>query len=263
MTVQCDAFFAIGSTHDICQDYALALNISNRSLLIVSDGCSASPSTDIGARILSRCAAQVLLEECSISDSVLQQIIEGARKLARLMSLPMTALDCTLMIALVQDETIEVCIVGDGVLACRHYDGHHQAWEIRYNNNAPAYLNYQADPERLQCFLDEHNGFCVENLVDNSVVKGNGADYHRFSFSTSECQQLFLFSDGVSSFPGVPISEVLTHLMSIKSTKGRFVLRRGRRFLRKTCRDNHWQNTDDLSIAGMYFEEENGRECDR
>ena len=83
MTVQCDAFFAIGSTHDICQDYALALNISNRSLLIVSDGCSASPSTDIGARILSRCAAQVLLEERNVTRAFFHTRESGSGALRR------------------------------------------------------------------------------------------------------------------------------------------------------------------------------------
>ena len=48
-----DAAFTIGKTHAVCQDYALAQNASDTSPLRatwLSDGCSSSPHTDIGAR---------------------------------------------------------------------------------------------------------------------------------------------------------------------------------------------------------------------
>ena len=55
-----DAYFAIGRTHDVCQDYALASDDVPKTWALVSDGCSSSPASDIGARLLGRAAAHAL-----------------------------------------------------------------------------------------------------------------------------------------------------------------------------------------------------------
>src|SRR5215203_2249321 len=49
-----DCFFNIGATHSVCQDYVVA-----SPYLILSDGCSSSPDTDIGARLLVKAAERV------------------------------------------------------------------------------------------------------------------------------------------------------------------------------------------------------------
>ncbi|HYO91642.1 MAG TPA: hypothetical protein VEQ40_08400, partial [Pyrinomonadaceae bacterium] len=68
-----DSAFLIGATHAVCQDYAVAGNgtpderaaVSNlqaNPYVILSDGCSSSPDTDIGARLLVKAAEQVLFK---------------------------------------------------------------------------------------------------------------------------------------------------------------------------------------------------------
>ena len=44
-----DGAFYIGTTHEVCQDYCMAEN----DAIVVSDGCSGSPGTDMGSRVLS------------------------------------------------------------------------------------------------------------------------------------------------------------------------------------------------------------------
>ena len=45
-----DSYFCIGSTHDVCQDYAISS--PDRLRAIISDGCSSAPDTDFGSRLL-------------------------------------------------------------------------------------------------------------------------------------------------------------------------------------------------------------------
>ena len=57
-----DSAFQIGKTHDICEDFALTgTKNSIVPYTIVSDGCSSSPLTDVGSRILSFAAIVRLL----------------------------------------------------------------------------------------------------------------------------------------------------------------------------------------------------------
>ena len=51
--MKADAYFEIGATHLVCQDYALAFANNEYAYAIVSDGCTSSPNTDIGARLIS------------------------------------------------------------------------------------------------------------------------------------------------------------------------------------------------------------------
>ncbi len=121
-----------------------------------------------------------------------------------------------------------------------------------YHRNAPAYLNYHADPLRMQCYLAEDEGHRIDDLFGGPSAEGAGAAFHRFEFPLSDCRQVFLFSDGVSSCMEAPTAEILEHLMAIRSCKGRFVLRRSRRFLRRTCPQLGWSHRDDLAVAAIH-----------
>jgi len=47
-----DSYFEIGSTHLVCQDYALSGLYKDMCYGIVSDGCSSAENSEIGAQIL-------------------------------------------------------------------------------------------------------------------------------------------------------------------------------------------------------------------
>ena len=55
-----DSFFKIGSTHNICQDYAISGRDEHYKVdyAIISDGCSGAEDTDIGSRLVSLIAKQ-------------------------------------------------------------------------------------------------------------------------------------------------------------------------------------------------------------
>ena len=53
-----DVFYAIGSTHHVCQDFAVA----NGDFVILSDGCSSAKDSDWGARLLVKACHNVIKE---------------------------------------------------------------------------------------------------------------------------------------------------------------------------------------------------------
>src|SRR6476659_1428102 len=62
ITMNADATINIGATHALCQDYVIAKDRH----VILSDGCSSSPDTDIGARLLVKALEQNLSKSAGI-----------------------------------------------------------------------------------------------------------------------------------------------------------------------------------------------------
>ena len=63
-----DSVFNIGATHAVCQDYVIARSGETTfgspnagPYIILSDGCSSSPDTDMGARLLVKAMDQTLI----------------------------------------------------------------------------------------------------------------------------------------------------------------------------------------------------------
>src|SRR6185295_20387035 len=112
-----DSTFMIGTTHSVCQDYALANNASNASNVIVTDGCSTSPDTDIGARLLVRAASQLLSNQHSADVVALHK--EAARlalEWTRDIGLQPESVDVTLLTAHLHDGEVIVGASGDGLI---------------------------------------------------------------------------------------------------------------------------------------------------
>ncbi len=57
--INIDTFLKIGDQHKICEDYIIQ-GTDQVPLLILSDGCSSSDNTEMGARILCYLAKQYL-----------------------------------------------------------------------------------------------------------------------------------------------------------------------------------------------------------
>ena len=106
-----DDFFTIGNSHVICDDYATS-RADGPLRAVVSDGCSGSPNTDCGSRIL----ANLALRNPNWSS-------QEAGDVRRQRFLPVDSLDATLLIAEVDSSYITVSAYGDGVIAAQGKDG--------------------------------------------------------------------------------------------------------------------------------------------
>src|SRR5689334_13151177 len=121
-----DCGFCIGDTHVVCQDYATAHG-GECAYAILADGCSSSPDTDIGARLLVKSAGAVL--EAFAHDFVqdtdralgryYSAVLAKARAHAKRMELDRECLDATLLTLIASQSHWFAGVYGDGVLAAR------------------------------------------------------------------------------------------------------------------------------------------------
>src|SRR6185295_18680312 len=96
-----DAAINIGSTHSVCQDYAIARN----GYVVLADGCSSSPDTDIGARLLVKALDQRLGTPTDIEE-LHRESARTALGWAAMLGLPDQAVDATLLSAHVEGEDL-------------------------------------------------------------------------------------------------------------------------------------------------------------
>jgi len=270
-----DAFFAMGKTHTVCQDYARAGKTSTgRTYAIVSDGCSSSPDTDFGSRFLVTAAVQVL-EQQEVPDP--HSIIWRAREPA-VGFVPLRCLDATLLMAYELDNgDVQVDAYGDGVIVGVRHNGDVEVWEID-QGGFPGYLSYGLDMNRLRSYLQEGYGKrVVRHYLNGELLKTYESQISISSTKTPriegfnlECECWFqpevhkmvlLLSDGVLSFSNhetgnpVPLDEVLPQALNIKVPKGEFLLRAHRWFLTKECPKRSWQHSDDFGAAALILED--------
>lgn len=252
-----DAFFAIGSGHVVCQDYAATVSAEH---VVLSDGCSRSPHTDFGARLLCRFAAN---HWPPLAPFLAEPLVDS-------LGLCRRCLDATILTAKVKSDSIEVLVAGDGVVVGRaRQDKALSVWEYRFAQGAPRYPSYDLSPERRARYCQE---FPRNNLLVESWINGQGAleegespqpseacDPERLVFPLATYDLVLVFSDGISSFVQktengpvpVPLLDVVQEMLDIKGFAGEFLQRRARRFLQTAAAQGR-HHTDDFSVAGIY-----------
>ncbi len=127
-----DWFLRTGSTHKMCEDYALTNDrfnpgnptapgpIIGTPFAILADGCSSSPHTDFGARLLSASVRHIVREFPHLEPvRVYLSAWRAALAATQSLHLPLDSLDTTL--GMVQWEkssgTWKARWLGDGVIA--------------------------------------------------------------------------------------------------------------------------------------------------
>ncbi|KKN66623.1 hypothetical protein LCGC14_0469580 [marine sediment metagenome] len=268
-----DAYFTIGKTHEVCEDYALCSCAGDNNFAVLSDGCSGSPRTDFGARFLVLATERWLKLKNKTAGEIRDlpnNALRIAHSMVKVASLPSECLDATLAYIFTDELYANVLLAGDGVVAARRRSGGVEVYCVDYISGAPAYLNYQSDSGRRALYLNQDEGF--ETLAylpgkDVKVSHGKGLKPHYFIFDLERYDLVAVMSDGAMSFQrvvmnslgtskhfeNIPTIEVVEELMAVKSSAGKFVARRCKRFL-KQCAKKGWHHNDDLSMAALYIE---------
>jgi hypothetical protein len=279
-----DCAYRIGKTHAVCQDYAVAQG-GVRPYVLLADGCSSSPETDIGARLLVKSAESFLrrrpgMHPTDAIDTALEryhaETLSSAHDLAGRMGLTATCLDATLLTAVVQESSWLIAVYGDGVIAMQDREGYIHVRSLTYAAGYPYYLNYAADTGRRDAFLKRRdNRRKVDFLVlspdgtwkeGRSCLEAADASCYRESgdLGAAEWTWIAVLSDGVHSViqgvdtatsrttVSVPLPVVLRTLLDFKGGSGVFVQRRLQRFAQQ-CQERGWQHRDDLSVGVLYL----------
>ena len=279
-----DCAFYIGTTHDVCQDYAL----SGRGGVVISDGCSGSNLSDMGSRVLSITAINKLSELSSLYDFDAKECVLLARPSTKILGLPDTCLDATLFMAKYSKKQIGAVSYGDGVIAIKKGDGIITIC-TEYTDSYPFYPNYLYDMNnRYDLWKTNHNQRKVSIAsinIDGEIKEvGEINEYFRITQKDNtligispECTRVYIdcpnsnkiewvaiMSDGVQSFyetietntsrnnKPVPYLDILKELLAFKNFKGSFVQRRINKF-RKVCKKKNWHNADDVSLATIHI----------
>jgi hypothetical protein len=281
-----DSYFCVGASHNVCQDYALAgVTEKGKAFAIVSDGCSGSPNTDFGSRFLTK-SMQFALDHNEEHDKSLFLTADAlGQQMASSCNMEPMCLDATIL-CLVEHERegrrgVLALAGGDGVIVARHrgrsyYDTH----LIEFYAGFPAYPSYMADLPRMQEFIKHTEGGLasvrVTNGEDDTVNQIRHTFYstetdpwytpYEVFFDAEKYDVVMILTDGATSFQETASSDtskrlaplkldsVLKELTDFKNLKGEFVVRRAKRFLTKTCVENHWVHHDDLSVAAISME---------
>lgn len=274
--MRADCLFTIGSTHQVCQDYALVGTLGQGwpVFTALSDGCSGSPHTDVGSRMLVWEALRLvgITGDSNWNPTDMMAHVEAKSPIKG------RGLDATLLtLTGIENGEITANVYGDGVIFALRKDGMIEAWKID-QGEAPAYLSNLISKNRMSRYLAQFggkrtvtqyliglNGKTVSNFTDEisfdseiGLVKNFGFKLH---FNSEEYLMVAIASDGLDSFTDVtgarvPLEEILRKVASIPNSKGTFIQRNIGFFLKKRCPKLGWKHEDDVSVAAIWCGED-------
>lgn len=266
-----DSAFVTGRAHQDnarpCQDYALAGVATEMAWAIVSDGCSTGGHTDIGARLWSHAARQVLASagELPRSLSALEACLQ--HHAAPLLQ-PFAAEDAyaTLGLACCDGVQARAALFGDGLLAARLRNGETFSWELRYELNAPRYLAYSAVDAQLARWQNMVGNSLLRVCIERRDAQGMLLQHHTEVLPAgsypglwlgwddiNELQALAVCTDGVASVPGQGSPDTLRELLQVKNATGQFMQRRLGAMARSWRKGQAQAPSDDLAAAVLWL----------
>lgn len=268
-----DCAFQIGKTHKICQDYA---EICSDNVVVVSDGCSSSPNTDFGARVLTKLFAEKLVR-CGSADHL--SIIKNVDSAIAPLYFDSNSLDATILYAVAHDLddegqpvpiSYDIVAFGDGVIAKIHDDGIIDVTILEYPSGAPNYLSYQLLESRYKQYEEKFSllrkttfyRLHPDGKMTDELVKEDSTGQHHHHFgSNPNIKAIALMTDGIQSYyrinsdsgtskvpEVIPLNNVLLSLLDFKGFQGEFVQRRFQKF-QKDCERKGWLHSDDVSLG--------------
>lgn len=272
-----DSYFEIGTSHIVCQDYAIHGEFNGMKYGIVSDGCSTAEHSEIGAQVLCHVAKHYvtlfyhsgMFKECSIEtlSSVLgNSILKRADDLRKLYPIIPAALQATLLVTVSAHDMVFLFAWGDGIIIeCYEDPKLDIITKIDYSANAPFYL--VSDELQYRDFVSE-KGIEPDKIITtiydnhtNSIETRTESHPFQKAYTFSYCKDLCasrmrsitLCTDGLLSYRDhdkCPIDYIdfISEFTQFKSTTGEFVKRR-MKFFEKRLKNNQWSHYDDVATA--------------
>ena len=283
-----DSAYVIGSAHFTCQDYGVArvrpsdkspdANGGQFAYAILSDGCSSSPDTDFGSRLLVRATAALFDSDQSIlttpADRVHQLAAAEALKHAGHIGLQPSSVDATLFSIIATEDEVTVGCSGDGVVVCESGSGDWDVFSIASPAGYPLYPAYFQQADRLNALSTEQRLRRIshyrkarsEEVLRLESAREVSSATETIRRRVTSTRLAMVFTDGLHSFcrldststsrtlTGVGFEQVLIDFSRFKNFNGLFLQRRLKRFLADGRRINRI-NTDDFGCAAIYLGE--------
>ena len=264
-----DVFFTKGTSHKVCQDYAVA----GPDYVVVSDGCSSERHTDFGSRLLTRAAIQYFDLFDTTAVNFAKKVITTAADAAHALYLDDRCLYATLLCIQTLPDAFFCAMFGDGALVLKDKEGNLHVTKISFPQSMPFYLRYCLSLEAwndykinvgLTCTIEKYrilpDGQVVNQGIENPKFNLSPLQpiYYGGTFANNDYECAAVMSDGVFDFlvkddQGAPpihvnSSAIIQEAMSFKGYQGEFVWRRMNRAF-KLFEEKGWRPFDDFSMG--------------
>lgn len=262
-----DYYFTIGKTHDVCEDYVTQGHLP-APFIVLSDGCTASLDTDIGARILALTTKHIIenspewpLDYLNFGRKLIAQAFDVTVK----MKLKPSVLDATVVLGFLHEDAIQVYVYGDGAILFKDFAGRVSTIDISFIHNAPYYLTYWQDELRQKEYAQYESRPLL--LTDSINGQSDPLPFQTpllFSFPLQQFPTVAIASDGITQCIDMTqsvrlsLDEISTELLNFKHLQGEFVKHRTRRVLQQYAQQGIFP-ADDLSI-GAFVQMKEGEE---
>lgn len=130
-----DSYFTIGSSHEICQDYAT----HQPEIIILSDGCSSVKNSDIGSRLLVFQTLKFFNANNYVEPSDIKTIIQSVVDIACDLGINLDCIHATLLLAYKIENIIKVICCGDGHITTKKNNVIMDC-KIAYKNSMPSHF---------------------------------------------------------------------------------------------------------------------------
>lgn len=272
-----DSYFKIGSSHLVCQDYAMDSSgnkTRDSGYVAISDGCSSNTHSDFGSRVIVKEAMNQMANNCTVTSP--EELIHKSKVIFDILKLHPSHLNATLLtVSAYGDSHAEVQVFGDGVIVARERETKNlYVIDLEYPSGAPCYLSYRLSSDIMEGYKKQFGTvykYTATTITAEGEIKPIAEMelpemFFEETFDYETYDLITVLSDGIHSFQHKEISplpcgqamtrdlnylEVIKELFQFKSMNGVFVNRRCNKFF-KQCKKNNWIHYDDFSIAGVY-----------
>jgi hypothetical protein len=268
-----DSFYTIGKTHQVCQDYVIH-GEEPVPYVILGDGCSSSPDTDVGARLVVHAAKKAIAFSyystlMTSLDKFFQEFIKNSlHRVSFELGLNNSNLDSSLIFIYQNTKDpylIKLVMMGDGVIITKmKEDDSSVITKVSYKGEAPYYLSYSMNTFRKEAYtstinkmFSDSNAKMIESIGGGTKLSLAYYDLTAIDYELEDIDYIIIASDGLDSFYNqetgekIPLESIVNELTNFKSFKGEFLKRRVKRML-KDYEKRGIFHYDDLSFGIIY-----------
>lgn len=281
-----DSHYEIGSSHKVCQDYAIHGNHNSAHYVIISDGCSSSKDVDIGARILCHTTKTAIEETmdmaCSngdwhqlviepLTEFIKEYVLRKSRETITNLNLHIESLDATLILAIKDNDKTYLICWGDGGYILTKKNGVIEYSTIDYESGAPYYLSYELNSGRAEEYkrIFGNKNKVLTSWTEQGITQNKIPLLDPFirEIDNSDYSSISIVSDGIMSYQYEPnnleninqktlgkysLDSIVSRLVSYKNIQGEFVLRRMNK-IKSEIKKERIEHYDDMACGTIIF----------
>jgi hypothetical protein len=284
--IKIDSVLEIGSSHDICEDYIIhGITENNIPYIILSDGCSSSKHTDIGARIFVHNIKNLICNIiCYLNDDKLfkiiyktyqYDIIYSVLNIIQLLNLPQNSLDCTLIFAFIINDKCYIYRYGDGSIIIEYTNNDIFINSVEFIKNNPYYLSYLLNPKINKDYFENISEHYLDKTHiledDNGCIMSDEKEIIKLIedrtveiIDLKNVKNILISSDGIDSFlnkrdgKNIPADQLIYNILDFKNLNGNFLKRtlKSKKGVLNQLKKQNIINFDDISIGCFNIQEE-------